>query len=203
MVSLLPSMAVTLPLPNFRWKTRSPSAKSETVPVDLATSSPSMVSGRRRARAAATDPRATASPGRASAADLPLAGGGERAPACGRASPRRSRAGRRRSRRRVVAIVVVRSSPRAVAAVEAAAVAAAAPRASLCLRALPAGRAVARAEMRHVVEARGADIAVAAHPAPKPPLLSVTSTSASGSSSRKREGMFDCHSPCMRRLVAK
>src|SRR5262245_3616995 len=47
MVSLLPSMAVTLPLPNFWWKTRSPIANSETAPVDLATSSPSMVSGRR------------------------------------------------------------------------------------------------------------------------------------------------------------
>src|ERR1700685_3158656 len=41
-------MAVTLPLPNFWWKTRSPRVKAETVPVDLATSSPSMVSGRRR-----------------------------------------------------------------------------------------------------------------------------------------------------------
>jgi hypothetical protein len=48
MVSLLPSIAVTLPLPNFWWKTRSPRVKAETVPVDLATSSPSMVSGRRR-----------------------------------------------------------------------------------------------------------------------------------------------------------
>src|SRR5271167_4909886 len=47
-VSLLPSIAVTLPLPNFWWKTRSPSVKSETVPVDFATRSPSMVSGRRR-----------------------------------------------------------------------------------------------------------------------------------------------------------
>src|SRR5262249_1273156 len=51
MVSLLPSIAVTLPLPNFWWNTRSPTAKSEMVPVDLATSSPSMVSGKRvRAR---------------------------------------------------------------------------------------------------------------------------------------------------------
>src|ERR1700683_280321 len=47
-VSLLPSMAVTLPLPNFWWKTRSPRVKAETVPVDLATSSPSIVSGRGR-----------------------------------------------------------------------------------------------------------------------------------------------------------
>src|SRR5262249_16197235 len=46
-VSLLPSMAVMLPLPNFWWKTRSPSAKAERVPVDLAISSPSMVRGRR------------------------------------------------------------------------------------------------------------------------------------------------------------
>src|SRR4249920_1071471 len=51
MVSLLPSMAVTLPLPNFWWKTRSPRVKAETVPVDLAMSSPSMVSGRRRVAA--------------------------------------------------------------------------------------------------------------------------------------------------------
>ena len=48
MVSLLPSTAVTLPLPNFWWKTRSPTVKAETVPVDFATSSPSMVSGARR-----------------------------------------------------------------------------------------------------------------------------------------------------------
>ena len=47
MVSLLPSTATTLPLPNFWWNTRSPTRKSETVPVDLATSSPSMVSGGR------------------------------------------------------------------------------------------------------------------------------------------------------------
>ena len=44
-VSLLPSTAVTLPLPNFWWKTRSPTEKEEVVPVDLATSSPSMVRG--------------------------------------------------------------------------------------------------------------------------------------------------------------
>ena len=55
MVSLLPSMAVTLPLPNFWWNTRSPIVKSETVPVDLATSSPSMVSGRRERGAAARE----------------------------------------------------------------------------------------------------------------------------------------------------
>src|SRR5262249_43140732 len=44
MVSLLPSTTTTLPLPNFWWKTRSPTAKDETVPVDFATSSPSIVS---------------------------------------------------------------------------------------------------------------------------------------------------------------
>src|SRR5262245_51945245 len=43
--SLLPPMAV--PLPKFWWKTRSPTAKSETVPMDLATNLPSMVTGRR------------------------------------------------------------------------------------------------------------------------------------------------------------
>src|SRR5262249_56711667 len=47
-VSLLPSTTVTLPLPNFWWNTRSPTEKADTVPVDLATSSPSMVSGPRR-----------------------------------------------------------------------------------------------------------------------------------------------------------
>src|SRR5262249_35678377 len=47
MVSLLPSTATTLPLPNFWWKTRSPTANDETVPVDFATSSPSIVSGAR------------------------------------------------------------------------------------------------------------------------------------------------------------
>src|ERR1700683_4716020 len=47
-VSLLPSMAVTLPLPNFWWKTRSPSVKAETVPGDCAPTPPSMVGGRRR-----------------------------------------------------------------------------------------------------------------------------------------------------------
>src|SRR5436305_6399282 len=47
MVSLLPSTWVTLPLPNFRWNTRSPTVNAEIVPVDLATSSPSMVSGMR------------------------------------------------------------------------------------------------------------------------------------------------------------
>src|ERR1700754_3449799 len=47
MVSLLPSTWATLPLPNFWWKTRSPARKAEVVPVDLATSSPSMVSGPR------------------------------------------------------------------------------------------------------------------------------------------------------------
>src|SRR5262245_50037259 len=51
-VSLLPSIAVTLPLPNFWWNTRSPIEKSDTVPVDLATSSCSIVSGpERRVRA--------------------------------------------------------------------------------------------------------------------------------------------------------
>ena len=48
MVSLFPSIAATLPLPNFRWKTRSPGVKAEIVPVDFATSSPPIVSGRRR-----------------------------------------------------------------------------------------------------------------------------------------------------------
>src|ERR1041385_3988777 len=43
MVSLLPSTTVTLPLPNFWWNTRSPTEKSDTAPVDFATSSPSMV----------------------------------------------------------------------------------------------------------------------------------------------------------------
>ena len=47
MVSLLPSTWATLPLPNFWWNTRSPARKAEVVPVDLATSSPSMVSGPR------------------------------------------------------------------------------------------------------------------------------------------------------------
>jgi hypothetical protein len=46
MVSLLPSMEAMLPLPNLRWKTRSPMVKAEVVPVDLATSSPSMVEPR-------------------------------------------------------------------------------------------------------------------------------------------------------------
>ena len=38
---------------------------------------------------------------------------------------------------------------------------------------------------------------------PKPPFASVTSTLASGNSSRKREGMVEFHRPFMRRLVAK
>ena len=54
-VSLLPSMAVRA-LPNFWWKTRSPSVKSEIVPVDFATSSPSIVSGRRRGAAFVAGP---------------------------------------------------------------------------------------------------------------------------------------------------
>src|SRR5690606_13075914 len=44
-VSLLPSTAATVPGPNLRWKTRSPVPKAEAVPVDLATSSPSIISG--------------------------------------------------------------------------------------------------------------------------------------------------------------
>ena len=44
MVSLLPSMEAMLPLPNFWWKTRSPTLKGEGLSAtDFATSSPSMV----------------------------------------------------------------------------------------------------------------------------------------------------------------
>ena len=44
MVSLLPSMAEMLPLPNFWWKTRSPTLKADGLSAtDLATNSPSMV----------------------------------------------------------------------------------------------------------------------------------------------------------------
>ena len=166
MVSLLPSTAVTLPLPNFWWNTRSPIAKAETVPVDLATSSPSMVSGRRGA-AAAVDALPT----------LPLRGRGRRGAGRDR---------RRRIARHVVEAVVVE----AVAPV------------LVPLRALPAGRAVARAEMRSSRRSARRRCCRSRMP-PKPPFDSVTSTWASGNSSRKREGMFDVHSPCMRRLVAK
>ena len=201
MVSLLPSMAVTLPLPNFRWKTRSPTAKAETVPVDLATSSPSMVSGPRRrsrakaARRLAAHPPPCPSPSRGEG--TPVARPPRPACACARVARRRARRPRRSRAVASSKLVLARTPSFAVVA---GARRFRAPR----LRALPAGRRVARAEMRHLVEARAAGVAVGAHArAPKPPLASFTSTCASGSSSRKRDGMLDDHRPCMRRLAAK
>src|ERR1700688_153407 len=50
MVSLLPSIFTTWASPNFWWNTRSSSENSELVPVDFATSSPSIVIGPRLLR---------------------------------------------------------------------------------------------------------------------------------------------------------
>ena len=165
LTSLLPSMAMTLPLPNFWWNTRSPMAKSET-------------------RAGGSgDQLAFDGDGGAAGASAVAA----------RARPsfplRRDEVARAACRNRSASSSEYLPADRPSNP----------PPPGVALRALPAGRAVARAEMRHLVEARGAGVAVP----PKPPFGSVTSTLASGSSSRKREGTFEVHIPCMRRLVAK
>ena len=167
MVSLLPSTATTLPLPNFM------------VEHAVADGEVGDRAGRFRDELALDGERAAAALRRRF-----------RRPARGRRRRLSHRGARRghRCRRRSPACVFLEARRRAAALVAR-------------LRALPAGRAVARAEGGHLVEARGAVCRLPcrrSRPWPRSPRRA-----ASGSSSRKREGMLDDHSPCMRRLEAK
>ena len=136
--------------------------------MDLATSSPSMVSGR----------RARVRPRRA-AAHSPVRGRGRGASSVPIVA------------RRVFVGVFGESAFVAEAAAE--------PAAAARLRALPARRAVARAEMGHLVETRSAGVAVAGEAALGFRDLDIAFRQLIEETRRH----VDDHRPCMRRLAAK